>query len=292
MAAGMMPLGVTAVMLPELDFDEQIQLCRRAGVSHYCARPRIIPDEQRGKPWGNWGNHKFDLTPQRLAKEAEQIRRKLEDAGLVPFGTVPVVTITDADDLVKLNLEGAAKLNAGRMRVAPTRYPQEHFDYGAELQKQIDGFGRIVELARPHKIKVVIETHCRSIATSPALALNICRHFDPDDLGVIFDIANFNIEGMLQPNLAVAVLDRYIDHCHVGGSRLQTGDYDELGFRKAGCSMCQVTEANLHIPAWIRALHAAGRHVPLLIEDYTPNKPGAWRLEDSATALKRILATL
>jgi len=65
-----MELGVTAVMLPELDFDEQIALCQELGIRYYQYRPRIIPPDQRDKPYSNWGNHKFDLTPERLVREA------------------------------------------------------------------------------------------------------------------------------------------------------------------------------------------------------------------------------
>lgn len=292
MAITTMPLGVTAVMLPELDFDEQLSLCASLGVTHYCLRPRIIPESQQGKPYGNWGNHKFDLTPARLAKEAKTIRQKILNAGLTPFGTVPALTSVAEPDVLKLNLEGAAAVGAGRMRVAPTPYPQEHFDYAAELQKQIDLMGKVVETAKTFGIKVVMETHCRSFVTSPALAWNICRHFAPEDLGTIFDIANFSIEGMLQPTLAVAVLDKYIDHCHVGGAYMVRGGYDEAGFHKYTTSMCPVTETNLHIPDWIKALHAAGRDVPLLLEDFTPNRSGAARLRDTATAMKHLLAHL
>ena len=37
-----MELGVTGVMLPELDFDEQIALCRSLGITRYQYRPRVI----------------------------------------------------------------------------------------------------------------------------------------------------------------------------------------------------------------------------------------------------------
>lgn len=287
-----MPLGFTGVMLPELDFDEQIALCGKLGVTHFTLRPRIIPEDQIGKPYSNWGNHKFDLTPQRLVKEGAQIRKKLTDAGMTAFGTVSAASVEDDQDALKLHFDGAAAVGAGRLRVAPFPCPPTHFNYAEELDRNIAGFARVLELAKPYGLKAVIETHCRSIATSPALAWNICRKFDPDQIGTIFDLANFNIEGFVRPHIAVAVLDRYIDHCHVGGSKLITEEYDELGFRRSTSVMCPVTEANLHIPSWIVALHEAGRDVPLIIEDFTANRPGADRLSDSARALRRILESL
>lgn len=287
-----LPLGVTAVMLPELDFAEQLALCKKLRVSHYSIRPRIIPAEQRGKPWGNWGNHKFDLTPDRLLAEAKQIRKQLDDAGIIPFGTVPGASVNDSDDVLKVHLEGSAAVGAGRVRVAPLPVPREPFDYNALVARTVEGYQRVVNLARPLKQKIVIETHCFSLAASPALALNICRHFKPEELGTIFDLANFNIEGNYQPDLAVAVLGAYIDHVHIGGSRRQSGAYDANGFRQVTTQMCPITEADLYMPGYIKALHAAGRRVPLMVENFTENVTGAARLTESATALARVLEAL
>jgi sugar phosphate isomerase/epimerase len=296
MAITTLPLGVTAVMLPELDFAEQLALLKSLGLTHYSIRPRYIADDQRGKPWGNWGNHKFDLTPERLVKEGQQIRRQLDDAGITPFGTVPAISVDDADDVLKLSFEGAQIVGAGRVRVAPpgwAGYPKgQAFNYQDVLKKTVDGYGRAVALAKPYGQKIVIETHGNSIAASPALALNICKEFSPAELGTIFDIANFNLEGNYVPNLAVAVLRDYIDHVHIGGSRRVATTYDANGFLEPGWVGCPITEAHLYMPAWLKALHDAGAHVPLLIENYQPNLPGAVRLTETAAALRRALESL
>ena len=285
-----LPLGVTAVMLPELDIDDQIALCTSVGVTHYCFRPRPIPQTQVGKAWGNWGNHKFDLTPERLLKEGKEFKKKFDDAGMTIFGCVPLGTVADrTDEEMKLNLEGAALVGAGRIRLQPEVYPKGPFDYQAYLEKQIEGYARAVAMAKPYGIKWVIETHCRGAATSPGLALNLCKSFSPDEVGTILDIANFNIEGFVQPNLAIAVLGDYIDHVHIGGGRTLDGEYDEFGFRKAGHRQTAITDSDMHMPSWIAALHEAGRDVPLVIEDYTPEKTGTLRLTETATALRRIL---
>lgn len=287
-----MPLGVTAVMLPDLDFDEQLALCQELGVTHYSVRPRVIPQEQVGKPWGNWGNHKFDLTPTRLVKEGAQIAAKLKAHGMVACGTVHAISIAASDDDLKLAFEGGAAVGAGRVRVAPEPVPQGAFDYQETLKKTVAGFARAVKLAEPFKQKVVIETHCQSLATSPALALNICQNFTSQQIGTIFDLANFNFEGYVQPNLAIAVLGDYIDHVHIGGGHYFTGSYDELGFAQQTRTMGPLFSSFLHMPSWIRALHAAGRDVPLVIEDFTPGISGERRLRDTAGALKRILENL
>jgi len=170
-----MELGVTAVMLPELDFGEQVALCAELGVRYYQYRPRVIPESQRDAPWGNWGNHKFDLTPERLLAEGGELTKRLRDAGLEPWGTVPSCNADSSDDELKLHFEGAATAEAKAVRVAPPPYPNEPFDYQELLDRVIARYGEIIErLAAPLGIKVLIETHCRCLATSPGLALNLC----------------------------------------------------------------------------------------------------------------------
>lgn len=292
MASSRFPLGVTAVMLPELDFAQQIALCTRLGLTHYSIRPRIIPADQKDAPPGNWGRHAFDLTPQRLLAEGKAIAQQLTAAGMTPFGTVPATSVSASDEELVMHFEGAALAGAGRVRVSPLPCPKQVFDYPKLLAETVAGYKRAVQLARPFGQKIVIETHARTIATSPCLALNICREFDPAELGVIFDISNFNIEGALQPVVAVSVLAPYIDHIHIGGShRVSTGT-DAQGFDIPAIKMTALTQAHLYLPEWIKTLDEAGLHVPIIIEDYTPNMPGALRLERSAGDLKRLVESI
>lgn len=283
-----LPLGVTAVMLPELDFDEQIDLCVELGVSHYTFRPRQITDRQRGEAYSNWGNHKFDLTPQRLASEGAELSQRLRAAGLTPFGTVPAAAVTDDDDAIRLHLDGAAAAGAGRVRMMPPGYPLRPFDYQALLDDALRRYDRAVQLARPRGVKLVIETHAGSLAASPALAWNLVRRFDPSDVGVIFDLPNFAREGGVNPHLAVSVLRPWIDHCHVGGCQRVERGADAWGFRLVDTRMCAIAQSDLHVPTWLEALVQSGVRVPLVIEDYSPGLSGAERLRRSVAELRRI----
>ena len=86
-------LGVTAVMLPELDFDEQLQLCHELSLSNYVYRPRIIPDQLRAEPYSNWGNHRFDLTPERLAAHGGKLREQVVSSGIWLIGIFGLFSI-------------------------------------------------------------------------------------------------------------------------------------------------------------------------------------------------------
>ncbi|HEX7008552.1 MAG TPA: TIM barrel protein, partial [Phycisphaeraceae bacterium] len=208
------------------------------------------------------------------------------------LGTVPQVSADQPDEELTLHFRGAAAAGAPRVRVAPPAYPAQVFDYAQYLQKTREAYRRAVELARPHGVKIVIEMHCRTSATSPGLAYQIVQGFDPADLGVIPDLGNFSIEGAITPHLAVSVLRDWIDHCHIGGSRRVQSDYDEAGFRRTSHVMCPLAESELPIAAWLKALATLNRPIPLVIEDYTPNVPGRLRLTTSAQQAQRLLKCL
>ena len=278
--------GVTAVMLPEFDLPEQLSLCRELGLTHYCPRPRVIPPGQRGQAYSNWGNHKFDLTPRRLAEEGQSLRRVIEDAGCIAYATVPASHSGMADADLRLDFEGAQAVGAKAVRLNPAGYPSDKvFNYEEMLARTVERYSQLVALAKPYGVKLVMETHAGSFVASPALAWNVVRHFDPAEVGVIFDLPNFAREGNLRPTLAVSVIGRWIDHCHVGGCRRVDAaggvdGRDAEGFRRVEDRMCPLGESDLHAPTWLGVLRAAGVIVPMISEDYTPGLSGAQRLRD------------
>ena len=288
-----MDIGVTAVMLPELDFDEQIALCRELGLRYYQYRPRVVPKEHRGKPFSNWGNHKFDLTPQRFAEEGAALTARLREAGLEPWGSVPRLSVDSDEADIRLAIEAVAGAEAKCMRLGPPAYPREPFDYAELLDRAVVRFGEIVErMSGPLGVKLIIETHAGSLATSPALAWNIVRHFDPAHVGVIFDLPNFAREGEIHPALAVSVLRDYIDCLHVGGTRRVIAGNDEIGFKQLGKPMCRLTESDLHVPTWLRMVRDAGLSPPLIVENYMAEIPGERRLRQTVADLRAALATM
>jgi sugar phosphate isomerase/epimerase len=288
-----MELGVTAVMLPELDFDEQIDLCCELGIKYYQYRPRVIPPERKSRPYHSHGNHKFDLTPDGLVKKGADLTARLRQAGMEPWGTLPSLTVDASDDQMKRDFEGALKADARCVRCAPPPYPDEPFDYDELLDRTVARYAYIIEsISGPMGVKLLIETHTRSLACAPGLAWNLVRHFPPERIGVIFDMANFGNEGAIYPVLAVSVLRDYIDCVHIGASRRMTQDHDELGCKRVTQESCPIEEGDLHAPKWLAVLRDAGLDPPLIIEDFDLSLTGAQRLTRCAATMHRILEAM
>jgi sugar phosphate isomerase/epimerase len=287
----MPPLGVTAVMLAELDFDQQLALCGELGVTHYVYRPRHVSDEQRARDYHPHGKHKFDLTPERLIDEGPRLAEAVRSAGLVPFYSVPRGTLADEDAKLDGDLAGAAAGGCDRIRLMPPPLPKGLFDYDAYVQRARDRLARVLDMAGGHGLKVVIEMHAGGSACSPGLARDLVEPFEPERVGLIVDLPNFAREGYVQPDLALSAIRPWIDNAHVGGLRRTQGGYDEHGFRRSGTLMCPLTESDLDIPRWLEALAAAAPGAPWIVEDYTPGRSGQAMLRDAVGAIRRVTGT-
>ncbi len=283
-----LPLGVTAVMLPELNFEEQIRLCRSLGVTHYVFRPRVITDEQREEPYSNWGNHRFDLTPQRLLEEGPKLKARLDTAGMIPFGTVPSLNTESSDDEIDLAVRGAVAAGASRVRFSPAGWEgQDLFDFTKYRDELVARFKNALQIAHDAgPVKLVIEIHQGQFACSAGLARHLLKRFPPDILGVILDLPNLAKEGQTAAHVAISALGEYLDHAHVGGARRLPGPADEAGFRPMVGQFCSIRESDLYMPQWLKLLTALDREVPLIMEDYTPHMTGAARLERTANELR------
>jgi len=287
-----MPLGVTGVMLPEMDLDEQIALCVELGVTHYVARPRLIGDKQRDQPYSSHGNHKYDLTPQRLLEEGAAIGEQIRAAGLTTFCTVPRGSADAPDEEHDLNFRGAAAAGFSRVKITPISYPKGLFDYADYVDAAVARYRELCAMAKPMGLKIIIEMHANNGASAPGLARYILQEFDPDELGVIIDLPNYAREGYVEPGLALSAVRDWIDHVHLGGLRRVKGAYDEHGFVKTGGMMCSLSESDVYIPEWLAMLHGLGIEVPLIIEDYSPGMTGAAKVRRTVREVTPVLESL
>ncbi len=293
-----LPLGVTAVMLPELDFDAQLDLCVELGVTHYVYRPRVIPDSRRDAAFSNWGNHRFDLTPRRLLDDGSLLKQRVRDAGLVPFGCVHSLNTDSTDEEMELAFRGAVEAGAQNARLSPPGIPpNELFDFRTTVDRIVGRYRDALAIAEQAGLpKIVIEIHTGLPTPSAGLALHVLQHFDPEKLGAILDLPNLAREGLTAPAVSVSVLGEYVDHLHVGGARRVSGEPDAAGFRPRNTEFCSLRESDLYIPDWLRCVRQLvgrlGRTLPLVVEDYTPGLTGEQRLRRTVQELRDLASLL
>ncbi len=70
------------------------------------------------------------------------------------------------------------------------------------------------------------------------------------------------------------------------------GQRDELGFRQPAHEMCSLLDGGSHVPTWVRAMHEAGVHTPLVIENFSGHADNGQLLTESAQQLQAVMKTL
>jgi sugar phosphate isomerase/epimerase len=84
-----------------------------------------------------------------------------------------------------------------------------------EQKRTRAGLDRLVEVAAPAGLAVLVETSPTTLAPAPELAATLVEQQPPERAGVLYDPGNMAIEGSLAPALAIARLGPYLRHVHV-----------------------------------------------------------------------------
>lgn len=262
-----MKYSVTTVALPEMTLLEQAQLLQRLGYDGMELRVRRVSEEQRKKPPSCWGYHVNDITPENLAAKAGEIKAVLSDHRLQLAGLATNASCTDLEQ-VKLLLEGAVSVGAPFIRVGASSGYDGTVPYRVILGETVAGYARVLEITRGSGVKVLLEIHGHTIHPSASLAHRIVSHFEPSEVGVIYDPQNMVTDGFETTPLAVDLLGPYLAHCHVGAHRPKPGEADDRGTVAWKWEGCEMGEGLYAYPGLMKALKERGYPGFISVEDF------------------------
>jgi sugar phosphate isomerase/epimerase len=103
---------------------------------------------------------------------------------------------------------------------------------------------------------------------STSLVHRIVSHFDPKDIGAIYDVNNMARDGYETSKMALELLGPYLAHAHIGGQRPKPGERDANGTIKWSFEGCPLAEGLLHMPTIFENLRAVSYQGFLSIEDF------------------------
>src|SRR5918911_942893 len=160
-----MKVGVFTVGLPDLTPEEAVRELKEAGYDGVEWRGSRGPPQARSEEPSFWGNNLCTLAP--TEEEARRARRISEEASLEIVGLGTYVAVGDleaADGAMRFAVTaGASQVRVGAG--APDGRPYaELFSAAREF---LEG---VVDLARSHGVKALIEIHHRTICPSASLA--------------------------------------------------------------------------------------------------------------------------
>ena len=218
----------TTVALPQFDMRETSELLSRLGFDGAEWRVRRISEERRGAPYSPWGNHKNDLSPDNLKARADELKAMERDYGVAIAGLATAVEADQLED-IRILSEGAAACDAPFFRVgAPKRYDRTT-NYNDLYDEAVRAYEGALEITRSYGVRVLVEIHNGTIMVSASLAYRIVSHFDPKDIGVIYDTNNMTREGFETYRMGMELSGPYLAHLHVGNHAPKPGETLEDG---------------------------------------------------------------
>jgi sugar phosphate isomerase/epimerase len=262
-----MRYSATSVMMPELELEEQAELLQRLGFDGIEWRVRRVADEQRGRGYSNWGEHRNDLTPEDFAEKGPRMKQAASAHGLAIAG---IASNAPADDVeqVELLAEGAAACGAPFVRVGCPRGYNGSVDYNLLYDETVEAYGRALDAMEPFGVKAALEIHGGTIHVSAALAHRILSHWDASRVCVIFDANNMVRDGFETTELALELLGPYVGHVHVGGHRPLPKGLGEMGTRQWEWESVPLAEGLYDYPRLLKKLSATGYRGFISLEDF------------------------
>lgn len=264
-----MKFSVTTVMMPDCDLDETAALLSELGYDGVEWRVRRIPEDKKGGPYDAWGNVKNDLTPEKLAERPQILKDTAEQYHLPLAGLATNVSVNQYDD-IRLIAEACAACNAPFFKVgAPERYHGSQ-SYNDLFQKALIAYRKALNIARDYGVRMVVEVHRNTIMVSTSLAYRLVSHFNPKDIGVIYDLSNMTMEGFECSRLALELLGPFLAHVHVAGHRPVIQEQQEDGTAVWVWEATSLAEGMMDYEQCFRDLKAVGYEGYISLEDFRP----------------------
>lgn len=279
-----MKLGVfTAMMVEGRVFDGS---GRRLPPAEYIAK--IAGCGYKGVEWGIADS--YALTPAMAEREAEQLGRLSHGYGLHTVAVASGASAHDTDALRRM-LDISARFRAPGLRIGLRHY-NPLVSYQEQVKVGADDFAKALEIARPYKIRLLLEIHFGFLLPSPSLTRRFLEPFGSATAGAILDPANLVVEGYEAWPIGVELLGDFLDHVHVKNIQWTWTNLDwQEHPTKSEHWQWQLAALDRGQVDWskvIAVLRAAGYRGWLLLEDFS-TRPLNKKLREGRTILSRLL---
>ena len=283
-----MPLlySATSVFLPHLNLTDTCRLLQTHGYDGIELRVRYFTGDAKAAP-SPWGRHLTDLSPDNILARANEVRDTLAAHKLELAAFASACRANELPVIEKL-AAGAAALGCPRVRVSAPRGYDAKVGYQALYDEAARAYERALNVTRRHGVKILVELHGGTIFVSASLAHRLLRHFDPREIGVIYDPQNMVMDGFETVPLALDLLGPYVAHVHVGGRRPVAGAVDANGTVKWGFASCRIGEGLFNTALLIAELRRRQYAGFVCVEDFDDQRPPETRVADAIRYLRGV----
>lgn len=249
---------------------------------------RVMDDDPSIDPPTFWRGNKATLPLTGFEAEAPRWRQMTEAAGLEMPAIATYVKCHEMEK-VEAAIAGCAALGAPALRIQVPQFDGSE-SYDALWDAAIGQYAEIVEMAKQHGVKALVELHHRTIISSASAARGFLDGFDPDHVGAIHDAGNMVIEGWEHPRAAFEILGPYLAHVHMKNAQWVPGETLADGTVTWESSFCPIPEGIADIRTVVRSLKQVGYDGWITFEDFSTQRSVEENLVNNLAYIKAIVA--
>jgi sugar phosphate isomerase/epimerase len=204
-----MKFGVFTVTLPELNPEEAVKAIARAGYDGIEWRVTGVDPTRQSEPPSFWGNNLCTLEP--TPANADRARDLAKNSGLELSNVGTYLGPSNLDSAEEA-MRFAQRAGAPSLRINAAHYQG---DYHAAFEESLRFYREVEKLAKHYEVRALVEIHQNLITPSASLAYRFVSHFDPAQVGVIYDPGNMVLEGFETYLMGLQLLGPYLAHVHL-----------------------------------------------------------------------------
>jgi sugar phosphate isomerase/epimerase len=279
--------AVFTVMCPELDLEQTAALAGSLGLDGLEWRVTKKPPEPIAEV-SYWGANRSTVDIDDVESDLA-LAKQIADRNRLAMPILGTYMKCSELETVERAMRAAAAVGCPKLRVGPPSYDGSR-PYADLFEETLRSFGQVAELARTYRVQACIEMHMGNITPSAGLAHRLVSHFDPAQVGVIFDPGNMVVEGFENYQMALELLGPYLSHVHAKNCMwMKTGE--EAGVAKWEWKMAALKQGQADWTAIVTALNKTGYDGWLSFEDFSDGDTRA-KLSDALAHLKELEASL
>ena len=203
--------AVFSVMCPEYDLEQTAAVVASLGCDGVEWRvTKKSPDPI--KEISYWRGNKSTVDVDDI-ESSLPLARKIADKHKLEMPILGTYLRCHERELIERVMQASAEVGCYKMRIGVPGYDGSR-PYPDLYEEAVRDYAKVAQLAAKYGVQACIEMHMDIITPSAGLAHRIVSHFDPVQVGVIFDPGNMVVEGYEQYQMALELLGPYLSHVH------------------------------------------------------------------------------
>jgi sugar phosphate isomerase/epimerase len=235
---------------------------------------------------GFWSGNRTSLQTDWTDAQFKAIADMTRSEGLEMPNLGSYVRATDFEQAKRM-IDVAELMGVPMVRIGVAQYSGEvHFS--DLFKKDQECYNRVIEYARNHKVKPVIEIHMGTIVASASAALRFLSAWKPEEVGVIHDAGNMVYEGFENYQMGFEMLGGYLAHVHIKNSVNVYEPNDGPQKLKWKPTFAPLRTGQVDFKALLAGLKRVGYDRWLVIEDFSTAQPQETKVQDAMALLKEL----